>query len=198
MPNITTFDTNSQYIYLPIQVTSIYGSQYEFDAIFDTGAPRTEFSDRALKYAGFVESIQELPIATSLQIQKYNCIILPEVKICGHIINNLDVFVSSFEKLTFPVITPDFTGAGACIFLQFVSILSTILYQSCLLLWNLLYKFPKILPHHDNLPHCNSISQRSLYSHITPPLKMIKWIDKPQPDFCRDYTVNRSAFTVHR
>lgn len=55
MPNISTFDTKAPYIYLPIQVIPICGSQHEFDAIFDTGAPRTEFSDRALMYAGFLK-----------------------------------------------------------------------------------------------------------------------------------------------
>jgi hypothetical protein len=98
MPNITTFNTKAQYIYLPIQVTSVYGSQHEFDAIFDTGAPRTEFSDRALLYAGFIKSIQEVPIVRGLQTQKYDRIFLPKVKICGHNINNLDVFVSTFEE----------------------------------------------------------------------------------------------------
>ncbi len=98
MQNITTFDTNASYIYLPIQVTSTFGSQHEFDAIFDTGAPRTEFSDRALKYAGFIKNIPDVSIANGLQTQKHNRIILPQVKICGHIINDLDVFVSTFEN----------------------------------------------------------------------------------------------------
>ncbi len=69
MPNITTFNTKASYIYLSIQVTSIHGSQHEFDAIFYTGVPRTEFSDRALQYAGLIESISEVPIATGLHYQ---------------------------------------------------------------------------------------------------------------------------------
>jgi hypothetical protein len=49
MSNITTFNTGAPYIYLSIFVTATNGAQHKFDAILDTGAPRTEFSDEALR-----------------------------------------------------------------------------------------------------------------------------------------------------
>jgi len=98
MPNITTFDPSAAYIYIPILVYSADDSIHEFDAIFDTGAPRTEFSDRALQYAGFLEATKILEIPDGLQTQKYNRLILPEIQICGHKIAQLNVFVSHFEK----------------------------------------------------------------------------------------------------
>ena len=51
MPNITTFDIKAQYIYLPIFIVFDGNKHLEFDAILDTGAPMTEFSDKALQYA---------------------------------------------------------------------------------------------------------------------------------------------------
>lgn len=98
MPNITTFDPNPAYIYLPITVASIDGKRHKFDAIFDTGSPRTEFSDRALHYAGFLDSVQEFPIQNGLQTQKHRRMSFPEITICGHPISNLEVFVSHFEE----------------------------------------------------------------------------------------------------
>jgi hypothetical protein len=98
MPNITTFDTTKPYMYLPVCVESSYGTRHEFDAIFDTGAPRTEFSDRALKYAGFLSDTQDVAIPNGLQTYKYDRIILPSITICGHEIKHLDVFVSLFEE----------------------------------------------------------------------------------------------------
>jgi hypothetical protein len=98
MPNTTTFDTNAPYIYLPISVISGNNTLYEFDAIFDTGAPRTEFSDTALAYAGVIGATKPSVLKDGLQTQKYAKAILPQVHICGHSIENLEVFVSHFEK----------------------------------------------------------------------------------------------------
>jgi len=98
MPNITTFNTGAPYIYLSIFVSAENGSLHEFDAIFDTGAPRTEFSDSALHYAGFLSETKPVIIKTGLQSQKYGKIILPQIQICGHLIENLEVFVAHFEK----------------------------------------------------------------------------------------------------
>ncbi len=80
MPNIIIFNTKAPYIYLPILVTSAHCIRYEFDAIFDTGAPRTEFSDRSLRYAEFAESIPKVTIANGLQIQ-HSRINLPQIQI---------------------------------------------------------------------------------------------------------------------
>ena len=60
MRNITTFDIRSPYIYLPVFVATGNNTVLEFDAIFDTGAPRTEFSDTALQYAGFLSTTEQV------------------------------------------------------------------------------------------------------------------------------------------
>lgn len=52
MSHVTTFDSTRRYIFLPIFVTDAGGIRHEFDALLDTGAPATEFSDLALQYAG--------------------------------------------------------------------------------------------------------------------------------------------------
>ncbi|MDD5674755.1 MAG: retroviral-like aspartic protease family protein [Chitinivibrionales bacterium] len=98
MPNITTFNTNAPYIYLSIAVAADNNTFHEFDAIFDTGAPTTEFSDAALYYAGFLGSTKPVILKSGLQTQKYGKIILPQIQICGHSMENLEVFVSHFEK----------------------------------------------------------------------------------------------------
>jgi hypothetical protein len=97
MSNITTFNTKAPYIYLSVFVASGNGFLQEFDAIFDTGAPRTEFSDTALQYAGFIDESKHVPLKAGLQTQKYGKIVLPHIQICGHSIENLEVFVSHFE-----------------------------------------------------------------------------------------------------
>ena len=98
MRNITTFDINSPYIYLSVFVATGNNTFHEFDAIFDTGAPRTEFSDTALQYAGFLSATKQVVLPHGQQTQKYSKLILPQLQICGHPINNLEVFVSHFEK----------------------------------------------------------------------------------------------------
>lgn len=97
MPNITTFDTNASYILLPIFVI-MNDKHYEFDAILDTGAPITEFSDQALKYSGFITATKDVSLKEGLQTQKYGKIIIPKIQICGHEIEKFEVFVSRFEK----------------------------------------------------------------------------------------------------
>jgi hypothetical protein len=98
MPNITTFDTSAPYIFLSLFVLTSDNQKHKFDAILDTGAPITEFSDKALYYTGFIENIEGKEIKNSLQTQKYSKITLPQVHICGHYIDNLKVFVSQFEE----------------------------------------------------------------------------------------------------
>lgn len=97
MSNITTFNTAAPYIYLPVKVHS-GNVTYEFDAIFDTGAPLTEFSDKALFYAGCIDHIEEQTLKSGLQTKKYTKVHLPQICICGHTIENLRVFVSHFEE----------------------------------------------------------------------------------------------------
>lgn len=54
MPNITTFDPNQRYIFLPIFVTGKEGVRHNFRAILDTGAPTTEFSGESNAVVGEV------------------------------------------------------------------------------------------------------------------------------------------------
>lgn len=99
MPNITTFDTSARYIHLHIYVTTHDGKRHKFDVILDTAAPSTEFSDEALETMGFLQSRQEdVQLKLGLQTQKYGKIILPQVEICRHRIEALDVYVSHFDK----------------------------------------------------------------------------------------------------
>ncbi len=97
MPNITTFDTGASYIFLPIFVI-MNSRRHEFDAILDTGAPLTEFSDQALEYSGFLTATKNVSLKEGLQTQKYGKITLPRIQICGHGIERPEVFVSHFEE----------------------------------------------------------------------------------------------------
>lgn len=99
MPSVTIFDPRARYIFLPIFVTDTKGRRHEFDALLDTGAPMTEFSDIALQYAGLLDvPPQDVPIEHSLQTHKYGRIVLPAVEICSQALSNLNVYVSRFEK----------------------------------------------------------------------------------------------------
>ncbi|MFH1636698.1 MAG: retroviral-like aspartic protease family protein [Chloroflexota bacterium] len=99
MQNITTFDTFARYIHLPIYVTTHDGKRHKFDAILDTAAPSTEFSDEALETTGLLESKQEgIQLRPGLQTQKYGRVVIPRIEICSHTINDLDVYVSHFDK----------------------------------------------------------------------------------------------------
>ena len=95
----TTFDINRNHIHLEVIVLNKDGVEYSVDAILDTGAPRTEFSDQFLFFTGFIESSDtDVKINGGLQSKKYNRINLPQVNICGHLLNNFEVFVSTFEE----------------------------------------------------------------------------------------------------
>lgn len=99
MQNITTFETKERYIFLSIFLTAENGKRHELDAILDTGAPRTEFSDEALYFAGFAPKPREdVTLQEGLQTQKYSDMVLPKIEICSQQISNLKVYVSRFEK----------------------------------------------------------------------------------------------------
>ena len=97
MPNITIFDPRHRYIFLPIFVTGKDGKKQDFKALLDTGAPATEFSDEALRFAGFLDGKKEVALKPGLQTQKYGKILLPQIEICSHVVSNLEVYVSHFE-----------------------------------------------------------------------------------------------------
>lgn len=99
MQTVTTFDPHKRYILFPIFVTNRNGQRYQFDALLDTGAPATEFSDEALHYAGLLDSPKvDIALQQNLQTQKYGRVTLPSIEICGHLIDELPVYVSHFEK----------------------------------------------------------------------------------------------------
>ena len=99
MQNVTTFDPSQKYILLSIVVTNVAGEPYKVDALLDTGAPTTEFSDDTLEYLGFLEKKRDnVHVQEGLQTQKYGRVVIPKIDICSHAIENLDVYVSHFEK----------------------------------------------------------------------------------------------------
>lgn len=99
MPNITVFDPNFHHIRLVGAMETSKGAAYEFRAILDTGAPTTEFSDQFLYAAGLMKKDElKTSIEPGLQTQKYGKLILPRVKICGHSIHEVQVYVSHYEK----------------------------------------------------------------------------------------------------
>lgn len=99
MKNITTFDPNLKYIILPVLVSTKSGTIHKLKTLLDTGAPATEFSDEALEFLGFLNTTkQDIELKTGLQTQKYDKIIIPQIEICSHSINNLEVYVSHFDK----------------------------------------------------------------------------------------------------
>jgi len=99
MPNITLFNTQRPYIFLPFFIQKKDGKFEDLVALLDTGAPKTEFSDEALKHLGFLKERRDnIDLKQGLQTQKYGKIVLPSIKICSHEISNLDVYISHFEK----------------------------------------------------------------------------------------------------
>ena len=93
----TFFDIERHHIHLELTVFN-NGVEYSVDAILDTGAPITEFSDQFLMFTGFIDSVKEdVKIKHGLQSQKYNQIVLPELRICGHTLNDFNVCV--FEEV---------------------------------------------------------------------------------------------------
>lgn len=99
MPNITVFDPKEHHIRLVGSMKTADNVNYEFRAILDTGAPWSEFSDQFLLAVGVLNS-QKLSLATKegLQTQKYGKLVLPQIKICGHVIQKTLVYISHFEK----------------------------------------------------------------------------------------------------
>ncbi|MBI4211003.1 MAG: retroviral-like aspartic protease family protein [Deltaproteobacteria bacterium] len=99
MQNVTVFDQSARYIFLPLLITGKNGEPFEFDAILDTGAPKTEFSDQALQRAGFLEKADnEVTLTPGLSTQKYGQMIIPHLEVCSQQMKDLHVYVSHFEK----------------------------------------------------------------------------------------------------
>lgn len=93
----TSFDTTRHHIHLEVTVVK-NDTEYSVDAILDTGEPITEFSDQFLVFTGFMDLPEnDIKIRQGLQSQKYNRLLLPETKICGHTLKNFNICVSRFE-----------------------------------------------------------------------------------------------------
>lgn len=98
LENRTAFDTSRHHIHLEFSVTDANGNLHSVAGILDTGAPRTEFSDQFLIYAGLIEAKDEnTTLKPGLQTQKYGVVELPSVNLCGHEIPDFKVYVSYFE-----------------------------------------------------------------------------------------------------
>lgn len=99
MPNVTVFDSQKRYILLPVFIITADSRRHEFDVLLDTGAPVSEFSDEALQLIGLLkETDKDVSLKPGLQTQKYGKIKLPALEICSHRIDDMEVYVSHFEK----------------------------------------------------------------------------------------------------
>ncbi|NLD27617.1 MAG: hypothetical protein GX659_02270 [Myxococcales bacterium] len=99
MPNITVFDPSEYHVRLVGRMRTAAGLDYEYRAILDTGAPFTEFSDQFLHAAGVLPGIaSSVSTKHGLQTQKYRRLKLLRIDICGHVIEDMQVYVSHFEK----------------------------------------------------------------------------------------------------
>ncbi len=96
---ITPFDVRRHHIHIPFSLMKANGEYENFFGILDTGAPRTEFSDLYLAHAGFIKSDNPfIQIKAGMQTQKYGKTILSSLQVLGHEINEMEVFVSRFER----------------------------------------------------------------------------------------------------
>ena len=99
MTTVTPFDPKRHHIHVHFYVTGRNGHRHSLDGIVDTGAPKTEFSDEFLTFAGFVEPHdEEILLKKGLQTQKYGKVALPLIEICGQTIEKFEVFTSRFEE----------------------------------------------------------------------------------------------------
>lgn len=99
MRSSTAFDPAKRYIFLRIAVADAEGMMKDFLSILDTGAPLTEFSDEALEQLGYLDNVKkDIALPPGLQTQKYGKVVLPNLKICSHSVENVEVFVSHFER----------------------------------------------------------------------------------------------------
>ncbi len=95
----TGFDSERHHLHLEITVKNAEGIEYSLDAILDTVAPATEFSDHFLAFTGFISSPdRSIRIKSDLQSKKYNTVAIPEVTICGRVLTDFNVYVSQFDE----------------------------------------------------------------------------------------------------
>lgn len=98
MRTTTTFDSCRHHIYLKADIYTGEGLPWSLDALLDTGAPWTEVSDRFLRYAGLMTAGQDVVLQPGLQTQKYGKLVLPELRVCGQTLTDLEIRVSRFQE----------------------------------------------------------------------------------------------------
>jgi len=100
MQHITVFNAHRHHIYLKSTITDSNGVTQYFRAVLDTGAPRSEFSDRFLRTIGMLheDDIPKIDIPTGLQTGKYGSITIPCLECMGQILTNFKVTISKFEE----------------------------------------------------------------------------------------------------
>jgi hypothetical protein len=98
MRSTIVFDTSAYHIYIPVFLMLPDGRCHELDAVLDTGAPFTEFSDKFLQYVGLINATQrDVALKPGLASQRYGKISIPLLDICGHRLDNMQVYVSRFD-----------------------------------------------------------------------------------------------------
>lgn len=100
MRHITVFNTSRHHIYLNSTIIDRNGVPQIFRAILDTGAPKSEFSDRFLKTVSLLheDDIQNVNIPAGLQTGKYGSITIPRIECMGQTFTNFQVIISKFEE----------------------------------------------------------------------------------------------------
>lgn len=110
MQTRTGFNTGRHHIYVAVEFLDELGKGHVTQAILDTGAPWTEVSDVFLRSMGFSVAAEKVAIVDGLETQKFGRLQLPEARICGQTLTNVEVKVSRFQKVW---------GIGALIGLDF-------------------------------------------------------------------------------
>lgn len=100
MRHTTVFNTSRHHIYLNATITDSSGVLQAFRAVLDTGAPKSEFSDRFLRTIGMLhgDDFQNISIPTGLQTGKCGSMIIPRLECMGQILTNFQVIISKFEE----------------------------------------------------------------------------------------------------
>lgn len=100
MRHTTAFNIKRHHIHLTPSLVDQDGVTQVFRAILDTGAPRSEFSDRFLRTVKILPT-EDLPLVSipeGLQTKKYASVILPSIECLGRTLEDFSVVVSRFEE----------------------------------------------------------------------------------------------------
>ena len=98
MLKITPFDIGKHHIRVRMVVLSRLGSKHFLNAILDTGAPRTEISDRSLILAGFPFEMKDVVPGKFQQTRKYAKVRLKNAKLLGQTLEDWVVHISKFDE----------------------------------------------------------------------------------------------------